>query len=176
MGWHDKSSMTIGNKFIGKSIAKKRVKKTADFYYTSPEMVKALLGWLDLNSGLSTLDAGSGRNKVWFKCLTSRRKFECEIEDGNDFYLWEKAVDWVVGNPPFSEGWRFLEKASQVAKKGIAFLGNINFFSSLTPRRLQILKDNGFSLSRIRITQDKRWFGRYYFIVFEKKPNKFIVW
>jgi len=43
--------------------------------------------------------------------------------------------------------------------------------SLLTPRRLQIMKDKGFELQHIRVVADKRWYGRYYFLVFEKKKG-----
>jgi len=26
----------------------------------------------------------------------------CEIGEGRDFFLWDKPVDWVIGNPPYS--------------------------------------------------------------------------
>jgi len=164
----------MGNKFIEKSMKSKTRHRTSDFHYTSPKMVKSLLEWLDLDRSLTVLDAGSGRNKVWYEALDNRIKFECEIEDGCDFYAWDEPVDWVVGNPPFSEGWKFLEKAVKMAKSGVAFLGNINFFSSLTPKRIRALADAGFGITGIRVTQDKRWFGRYYFIVFEKGKGGFI--
>src|SRR3990167_10171030 len=121
-------------------------------------------GLLDITpySG-SVLDAGSGKNKVWFKNLKGR-KFECEIEDGNDFYKWVKKVNWVVGNPPFHESWKFFEKASVLATEGIAFLINGQAMNSWTPKRYQLFADRGFYLAHIRITQDKRWFGRYYYM------------
>lgn len=102
--------------------------------------------------------------------------YECEIEDGNDFLLWDKKVDWVIGNPPFSLGWKFFEKSLSISNKGIAFLGSIQFFNQFTPRRQQIIKDAGFYLEKIHIVSDKRWFGRYYFLIFTKNPNEFLSW
>jgi hypothetical protein len=138
-------------------------------------MVKDLLAMLPLEE-CSVLDAGSGKNKVWYNNISSNRKHECEIEDGIDFMEWTTPVDWVVGNPPFHQGWLFTEKASRIAKIGIAFLGNINFWNSCLPSRLQTLKDRGFEITRIHIVQDKRWFGRYYFIIFEKKKRGVVSW
>src|SRR3990167_7839967 len=91
------------------------------FHYTNPEMVKYLLSKTPIKG--SVLDAGSGKNKVWFKNLKGR-KYECEIDDGCDFFKWDKRVDWVVGNPPFHQSWAFTEKAINIADKGIAFLFN----------------------------------------------------
>lgn len=143
------------------------------FYYTNEQMVKDLLAIIPIKG--SVLDAGSGKNKVWFNNL-SGEKYECEIENGNDFYKWEKQVDWIVGNPPFHEGWKFLNQASLIAKEGIAFLGNLNFWNSCLPNRFEVLRKRGFYLQKIHIVQDKRWFGRYYYLIFTKKLNNFVSW
>jgi len=147
--------------------------KDITFHYTNEQMVKDLISITPISG--SVLDAGSGKNKVWYNNL-SGEKYECEIEDGNDFMLWGKKVDWVVGNPPFHESWKFTEKATQIAKKGVAFLvNNTGLNSQMTPRRLQITKDNGFEITHIMVVADKRWFGRYYYLIYEKK-NGFISW
>ena len=77
------------------------MKKGTDFYYTSEEMVKDLLSITPISG--SVLDAGSGRNKVWFKefMKITGQGYECEIEDGYNYYDWDKRVNWVVGNPPW---------------------------------------------------------------------------
>src|SRR3990167_2582059 len=147
--------------------------RNKEFYYTNEKMVKDLLAITPISG--SVLDAGSGENKVWFNNLLGE-KYECEIEDNCDFLLWDKKVDWIVGNPPFHAGWKFLEQASKIANKGIAFLGNLNFWNSCLPSRFEILNKRGFYLNKLHIVQDKRWFGRYYYLIFTKKPNKFLTW
>jgi len=149
-----------------------KIKKPKEFYYTNQEMVKDLLRITPISG--SVLDAGSG-NKVWFNNLRGE-KYECEIERGCDFYKWNKKVDWVVGNPPFHEGWKFTNKALDIAQKGVAFLGNINFFNQFTTRRMEVIKQKGFYLQKIHIVADARWFGRYYFLIFTKKENSFMSW
>jgi len=117
------------------------------FHYTKEEMVKDLLKFVPFNEGDKVLDAGSGRNKVWYNNLpTFVIKYECEIEDGCDFLKdWNKEVDWIIGNPPYAISWKFLEKSIKIAKKGIAFLFSIKAFNSLTPRRLEQVKRYGFT-------------------------------
>ena len=144
-----------------------------EFYYTNEQMVKDLLA-ITPSSG-SVLDAGSGKNKVWFNNL-SGEKYECEIEDGCDFYKWDKKVDWVVGNPPFHESWRFFKKASEIAREGIAFLINNLAFNSWTPKRFQDFTEKGFYLQKIHIVADKRWFGRYYYLIFGREDKGLVSW
>ncbi len=154
------------------------MKRNKEFHYTNGEMVRDLLRITPIMETDTVLDAGSGQNKIWYNSVqnTVVEKYECEIEDGCDFFEWNKRVDWVVGNPPFHLGWKFLEKASDVADKGIAFLGNLNFWNSCLPNRFELLKERGFYLNKIHIVQDKRWFGRYYYLIFTKKPNDFLSW
>jgi hypothetical protein len=148
--------------------------KDITFHYTNEQMVKDLISITPITG--SVLDAGSGKNKVWYKNLNGE-KYECEIEDGVDFITqWDKKVDWVVGNPPFHMSWAFSEKAISIANIGFAWLlNNTCLNSQMTPRRLQLMKDAGFELQKIHVVSDKRWFGRYYYIIFEKKKG-FISW
>ena len=146
--------------------------KDITFHYTNEQMVRDLIAITPISG--SVLDAGSGKNKVWFNNL-SGEKYECEIEDGNDFMDWDKKVDWIVGNPPFNIGWKFIEKMTDIAQVGIAVLGNINNFNQFTSARLEKMKEKGFELQHIHIVADKRWFGRYYYMIFEKKQG-FVSW
>lgn len=148
-------------------------KNKKEFHYTNPQMVKDLIAITPILG--SVLDAGSGKNKVWFNNLQGE-KYECEIDDGCNFYKWNKKIDWTVGNPPFHEGWKFLDKASQITNKGIAFLGNLNFWNSCLPNRFEVLKERGFYLNKIHIVQDFRWFGRYFYLIFTKNKNEFLSW
>ena len=154
--------------------------KDKTFHYTNPEMVKYLLSKTPYSG--SVLDAGSGKNKVWFNELKGK-KYECEIDDGVDFFekengnYWGARVDWIVGNPPYHESWKFTERALQLADKGIAWLLNNQALNShFTPRRLQRMSELGFHYSKIVVVADKRWFGRYYYLILEKKENNFISW
>ena len=156
-----------------KKTKKFKIPKDITFHYTKEEMVKDLLGLIPFNKNDKVLDAGSGKNKVWYWNIPKHCHIdECEIEDGCDFLEWNKKVDWVIGNPPYHIGWQFTEKAGDIANKGITWLvNNVGLNSLMTPRRLQIMKEKGFELQHIRVVADKRWFGRYYFLIFEKKKG-----
>jgi len=160
--------------------------KDETFYYTKPDMVKDLIYLLPLQQSDSILDAGSG-NKVWFRLIPCDEKYECEIKEGNDFFEWNKKVDWIIGNPPFATNkiingkrqnliWKWIEHSSNLAKKGMGFLLNHKVLNFLTPVRLQKLKSKGFEITKWHIVTDKRWFGRYYFIIFEKKKKGILSW
>lgn len=146
--------------------------KDITFHYTNEQMVKDLIAITPIKG--SVLDAGSGKNKVWYNNLVGE-KYECEIEDGVDFYAWDKKVNWVVGNPPFHESWKFTEKALEIAQNGIAWLVNNQALNShFTPRRITLMAEKGFYLNHIRVVADKRWFGRYYYLIFAKEDKGFL--
>jgi hypothetical protein len=36
------------------------------------------------------------------------------------------------------------------------------------------MQQKGFYLKKIEVVSDKRWFGRYYFLIFTKEENNFL--
>jgi len=139
-------------------------------HYTNPELVEDLLDITPLNKEWNILDAGSGQNKVWYNSLVRRgyKAFECEIEDGADFFKWDKPVDCIVGNPPYHLITEFTTHIwnNMPQVKCIGWLLNINGFNCMTPKKLETFKNIGMSLSKIHVVADERWFGRYYYLVF----------
>jgi len=144
-----------------------------DKHYTPEEVAKDCLDLLPIKYTDIVVDAGSGIKKVWYDNLKVKTKYEYEIEEGNDFLKHTDPVDWVVGNPPFSLGWEFLHHSSRIARKGIAFLGSYkNINSNLLPTRLKKMEDAGFGITRIHVMTISKWYGRYFFIVYEMgKPS-----
>lgn len=73
----------------------------------------------------------------------------CEIREGKDFYAWHKPVDWVFGNPPYSQFSKWLDHSMSIAQ-------NICYFIPLTR-----LFNSGFFIKRTM-----KWGGiahmRYY--------------
>lgn len=39
----------------------------------------------------------------------------CEIAKGRDFFAWDRRVDWIVSNPPFSDYYNFLVHSFDIA-------------------------------------------------------------
>jgi hypothetical protein len=64
-----------------------------------------------------------------------------------------------------------LDYYTQKAKKGIAFLGNDACFGTLTPKRQQILKERGWGITKIIVCSVKKWRGRYFFLILERKKG-----
>ena len=45
----------------------------------------------------------------------------CEIEDGQDFFTWDKPVNWIIGNPPYSNLLAWIRHSFTIADN-IAYL------------------------------------------------------
>ena len=146
------------------------------FHYTNEDMVKELLNIVPYQFDDVLLDPSAGVNKVFYNNFKCDKKMFCEIDLGIDFYSFNEEVDWIITNPPFHESWKFIQHTLPLCRKGFAYLFNVNAWNSLTPLRLQKISEYGFNLSKVHIVMDSRWFGRYYFCIFEKKENNFLTW
>jgi hypothetical protein len=70
----------------------------------------------------------------------------CELKEGRDFMEWDKKVDWIITNPPWSKIRSFLQHAMRWSDD-IVFLLTINHI--WTKARLRDIKESGFGLKEI---------------------------
>ena len=70
----------------------------------------------------------------------------CEIKAGRDFFAWDKQVDWIVTNPPWSQVRRFLQHAMTISEH-VVFLFTINHV--WTRARLRDIRTAGFGIKQI---------------------------
>ncbi len=163
----------------------KKVGKDKNYYkgdFTTPEdLVIDLLKLIPFKEDDFIIDAGSGKNKVWYNNFPENvHKIEIELSDGNNFYNYDYSrnapIDWVIGNPPFTDFIKFIFKSADICKKGFAFLTNHSRINQLTPKRLTDLENKGFYLNHIHIIGCKKWFGRYYFLIWTKEKSPSITW
>ena len=150
-------------------------KKNYDSKDTTPiETVKDCLSFIKFEPDDIVADAGSGKEKVWFNEIPVKNKMAFELMEGEDFLKYDKPLDWVVGNPPFHEWLEFMFHSSKICRKGFCFLINHTRLNQLTTKRLWLLEQEGFYLNCFRIVDVKKWFGRYYFLVFTREKSKVI--
>jgi hypothetical protein len=70
----------------------------------------------------------------------------CEINKGVDFFNYNKNVDWIITNPPYSKYRLFLEHSMKIAKN-IVFLQFVNAF--FMRKRVSIMIENNFTIKDI---------------------------
>lgn len=55
----------------------------------------------------------------------------CEITEGRNFYDYNKPVDWIVTNPPYSDFNRFLDHSFSLAKNIVLLVPTAKMFKSM---------------------------------------------
>lgn len=55
----------------------------------------------------------------------------CEITEGRNFYDYDKPVDWIVTNPPYSDFNRFLDHSFSLAENIVLLVPTAKLFKSM---------------------------------------------
>ena len=151
-------------------------RETYLFHQTPKELAKELLTYLPLKPDDILLEAFKGEGAFYDNFPEINKKLWAEKEEGVDYTEITEPFDWIITNPPFrletnNSFWYLLDYYSLRARKGIAFLGNDTCFSTLTPKRMKVLEDRGWGITKLIVCSVKRWRGRYFFVVLEKKQG-----
>lgn len=83
----------------------------ADIVYTPNYVAKDIID--RLNPAGLCLDPCKG-DGAFYQYLPEGSDY-CEIREGKDFFNYNKKVDWVIGNPPYSIFEDFLKKAFEIS-------------------------------------------------------------
>lgn len=89
----------------------------ADIVYTPVSVSKRICEHLDLSGKCLDPCKGDG---AFLRFMPDGSEY-CEIREGKDFFDYNGKVDWVVGNPPYSIFFDFLQKAFEIAEN-VSFL------------------------------------------------------
>lgn len=159
------------------------LKDEAYYFHQTPEdLCVELIKQVPLVRGDRVLEPFKGERSFYNNFPDYVEKDWTEIAEGRDYRDYDKPFDWVITNPPFrlQDGvkrenafWKLLNYYTDRAKKGIAFLGNDKCFGALTIRRLKLLNEKGWYIQSISCCSIKKWRGRYFWIILEKKPCEF---
>ena len=155
--------------------------KDKNYYFqqTPKDLAKHLFTFVKFSKGDSFLEPFRGEGA--FYDIMPNPKDWCEIEQGKDFFDYNKPVNHIITNPPFKVKKKnsfisSFEKCLNLANKSINFLINHNMFLSLTPTRLEKYFKQGWKFHKLHIVSVKEWFGRYYFVQFVKNGVNNITW
>jgi hypothetical protein len=98
----------------------------ADVVYTPLELARDIVGFFQPEGICLDPCSGSG---VFLNLLPLGAEW-CEITKGRDFYAWDKPVDWVVGNPPYSHYSAWMRHSMEVAKNIVYIMPVYKIFAS----------------------------------------------
>lgn len=149
-------------------------------HQTPPELARDLIATLSLNAEDILCEPFKGEGAFFNAFPAANPSVWAEIVEGRNYTDISGVYDWVITNPPFqldtgarrvNAFWFLIDYFTQRARKGIAFLANDRCFCTLTPRRMELLKERGWSIRRVVVCSVKKWRGRYFFIVLEKTTS-----
>lgn len=163
MSSFSKNANTVKNKTIPK-----------DVFYTPIKLVKNHLNFIkefvDNNDVILDPFYGKGIYYNNFDEFFPKCTYDyTEIEMGRDFFTYNKSVDVIVSNPPYSCINKVLEKSIELNPHTISYLiGLMNFTTS----RIEFMNKAGYFLAKIYFTKVYAWFGISMIVVFTKKVSK----
>lgn len=99
----------------------------ADNVCTKDETAQWIINYF--NPKGTILDPSAGTN-VFYNKFKNKKKYRCEISDGIDFFDWNKKVNWIITNPPYSIYDLFLQKAFNIANNVVFFVPIAKAFKS----------------------------------------------
>ena len=109
---------------------------------------------------------------VYFKNFPlCRRKYWSEIVKEKDFFKFDKKIDIICTNPPYSIIDKVLEKSIKLQPRIISYLIGCN---NLTARRIEIMNKEGYGLTKLHMCKVFKWYGMSYIVVFEKNKENVI--
>lgn len=115
--------------------------KSEDRVMTPPKLARAIVDHFKPSGKM--LEPCRGNGSFW-KCMPGADW--CEIERGRDFMNYDKKVNWIVTNPPWSLIRPFLQKGMSISDN-VVFLLTINHL--WTKARLRDIKSAGFHVAEI---------------------------
>jgi hypothetical protein len=141
-------------------------KQQNDVIYTPEALARDCIASVPIQEGDTILDPFLGGGVFFDNYPPNNPRDWCEIEKGRDFFEYDKNVDWIISNPPFSRLNDVLDKCAEVSNKGF---GLTILCTALTVRRINRMKEKGFIISRIMYFKVCSWFGfPSFFVLFER--------
>lgn len=134
-----------------------------DSIYTPLPLAQYVIGMANIQPDETVLDPCRGGG-VFYNNLPPCHKAYCEIGEGINFYDWKTPVDVIIGNPPYSQWNRWLEHTLKICRRFVYIFSVL----SLTPRRLKMIEDAGFGITKIHLTKVSWWMASSISIVAEK--------
>jgi type I restriction-modification system DNA methylase subunit len=160
-----------------KSSTSDKIKKRTnanDKFYTPVELVKVHLEYVKdyVEEDDIILDPffGTGNYFNSFKSVFEKNTWDyTEIDLGLDFFKYDKKINVIVSNPPYSMIDKVLEKSVELKPHTISYLiGQHN----LTNKRIEYMNANGYYLDKLFLTKIYKWYGMSIMVVFTTKSKK----
>ena len=146
----------------------KKRNKPNDVFMTPVPLCKEIINLFYFHESDIILDPCRGTGNFYNNYPEHCEKDWCEITDNKNFLEYDKMVDYIITNPPYSDLKNFINKAMEVVTIGFGFLLHQH---ALTLPRLNELKNKGFYMTKYHQCKVWNWYGHQVFVFFEKRPQ-----
>lgn len=140
-----------------------------DIIYTPLPVAKLMIEMCEITPEMSVLDPSKGGG-VFFNNFPDCNKDYCEITENIDFFDYDKKVDLIIGNPPYSLWNKWIEHTMKLTDKFCYILSCYNF----TDSRMRTILDNGFVITKFHLLKVNWWFSSSFIIVFERNNTNIV--
>lgn len=144
-----------------------------DIFYTPIDLVKQhldyVLPYVKENDIIFDPFYGTGNYYKLFETYFPNNTYDfTEIEMNKDFFEYDKNVNIIVSNPPYSMIDKVLEKSVSLNPFIISYLIGLH---NLTPKRIEYMNEKGYFLVKIKMLKVFKWFGMSAIVIFKKEEN-----
>lgn len=155
------------------------------FHQTPPDLAKKLMSFVTIMYGDIVYEPFRGEGAFYNNFPADCVREWSEITEGRDYIDRKEKVEWTISNPPYNMEdengkkirscfYKLLIHFLNLSTKGVAFLINDSCLESLTAKRMEVINNMGWYITNIIICDVKKWYGRYYFVIFTKEKNDFV--
>jgi len=139
-----------------------------DIFQTPIKLAQYCIKLIPIEKGDLCLDNARGKG-AFYNNLPNPREW-CELPK-RDFFNYNKQVDWIITNPPYSKLDDWFIHSAEISRKGFCYL---LAFHNITPRRIERMNKMGFALTQIHLCKVFNWFGISAFCIFKKGKENIV--
>jgi len=148
----------------------KKRSTTNDIFITPLDLAKKHIDLINYNDNDIWLDPCKNTGNYYNQFPTDKKDW-CEILDGKDFFEYNKPVDIIIQNPPYSILDKWIKKNIELNPRIISMLISIG---NLTTKRIETLENAGYGLTKLKMLKVYTWYGMSCIVVFEKNKKSII--
>jgi len=142
----------------------KKRSKSNDVFITPLELAKKHIEMIDYNEFDIWYDPFKNSGN-YYNNFPNENKEWSEILEDKDFFTFDKKIDIICSNPPYSIIDKVLKKSVELKPQVISYLIGVN---NLTTRRIEYMNKNGYGLKKMRMLKVMDWFGMSFIVYFQK--------
>ena len=142
-----------------------------DVFITPLELAKKHISFITPREGEIWYDPFKNDGSYYNQFPSENKKWS-EILEGKDFFTFDEHVDILCSNPPYSCIDKVIEKSISLQPRVIGLLLGIG---NLTARRMEMLENAGYNMTKLHLCKVYKWYGMSACIVWEKSETPSII-